>query len=428
MTFSHEERRCSDYFGSLSCGTRDCMLKIFRVGEEEIISGGFCPRGNSEGVTERQPDYVQRFHEILEKHFAGIPYERLPANPDPSRPTVGIRRCGSTIAEHAVWSSAVFDFLGFLPVLSPVSNSAISSMGTRLASTEYCVAMKLATGHAALLASDDRISHLFIPGLIDTAEPDHPKRMYCIYTEAEGFVLKDLLSLDDTNLLLPVWHLGDRGQMVRELHRVLKKAGYSVPAERIRKAFLYADGKTRAFLDDLAREGEKFLTRLEQSDEPGYIGTGRDYVLLDPEASSNSGHMFSTTRGMRYIPQIFLRHHYEDIPIDDLVDNEYWERSADILKASVYAARHPALYPIRLMNFACGPDSIKFFMEQEIFRRADKPFLHLMTDAQTNNAPFVTRAEAHQRVVERHRTSPDLSLSLFSFRPARKKIEGGRRH
>ncbi len=428
MTFSHEERRCSDYFGSLSCGTRDCMLKIFRVGEEEIISGGFCPRGNSEGVTERRPDYVRRFHEILEKHFAGIPYERLSQNPDTTRPTVGIRRCGSTIAEHAVWSSAVFDFLGFLPVLSPVSNSAISSMGTRLASTEYCVAMKLATGHAALLASDHRIAHLFVPSLIDTAAPGGSKRMYCIYTEAEGFVLRDLLSLNEESLLLPVWHLGERGQMARELHRVLKRAGYSVPVEKITKAFRYADGKTGAFMKELAGEGDNFLSALEQSGEPGYVGTGRDYVLLDPEASSNSGYMFSITRGMRYIPQIFLRHHYENIPIDDLVENEYWEHSTDILKASVYAARHPLLYPIRLMNFACGPDSIKFFMEQEIFRRADKPFLHLMTDAQTNNAPFVTRAEAHQRVVQRHKSTGDVPLSRFSFMPVHKKIEGGKKH
>jgi len=428
MSFSHEERSCSEYFGPLSCGTRNCMLKIFRIGEEEIVSGGFCPRGNSEGIARRQQDYVLRFHEILENHFDGISYDQLGKNPEPVKPTIGIRRCGCTIAEHAVWASALFRFLGFLPVLSPVSNSSISSMGTRLASTEYCVAMKLATGHAALMAADERISHLFIPSFIDTPAPDGSKRMYCIYTEAEGFVLKDLLSLNDSSLLLPVWHLGKRDQMARELHRVLKDAGYAIPAGKIKKAFLHADDKMQAFLRDIAAEGEKFLQDLEKSGEPGYVGTGRDYVLLDPEASSNSGYMFSTTRGMRYIPQIFLRHRYEDIPIDDLVENEYWEHSSEILKASVFIARHPDLYPIRLMNFACGPDSIKFFMEQEIFRRAGKPFLHLMTDAQTNNAPFVTRAEAHQRVVERHKTSPDLPLSHFSFRPARKKIEGGRRH
>ncbi len=427
LSFSHEEQHCSSYFGPLSCGKRDCMLKIFRIGEEEIVSGGFCPRGNSEGVAGRQPDYVQRFHELLEKHFQGITHERLGKSLDTDRPTVGIRRCGCTIAEHAVWSSAVFSLLGFLPVLSPVSNSSISSMGTRLASTEYCVAMKLATGHAALLASDDRISHLFIPSFIDTPATNGSMRMYCIYTEAEGFVLKDLLSLNDARLLLPVWHLGNRDKMAREFHRVLKRAGYDIPVNKITKAFLDADEKTRAFLEDLAAEGEKFLSDLERSGEPGYVGTGRDYVLLDPEASSNSGYMFSTTRGMRYIPQIFLRHRFEGIPIDDLVDNEYWEHSVEILKASIYTARHPDLYPVRLMNFACGPDSIKFFMEQEIFRRADKPFLHLMTDAQTNNAPFVTRAEAHQRVVKRHKSAGDIPLSRFSFLPVQKKIEGSKR-
>ena len=66
------------------------------------------------------------------------------------------------------------------------------------------------------------------------------------------------------------------------------------------------------------------------------------------------------------------------------------------------------------MNSACGPDSIKFIMEDEIFRRAGKPFLHLLTDAQTNNAPFVTRAEAFERVVARWKPRK-ISLERFSF-------------
>lgn len=427
-TFSHEEQSCRDYFGALSCGTRNCTLKIFGIGDEQIVSGGFCPRGNSEGVSNQRRDYVSVFHEILERHFDGVVYDDLGSNSPEDKPTIGIRRCGSTIDEHAVWASALFRYLGFLPVLSPVSDQRISSLGTRLASTEYCVAMKLATGHAALMATDERISHIFIPSLIDTTSPEGRKHMYCIYTEAEGFVLKDLLALDDSRLLLPVWHLGKPAQMARELRRVMKKAGYDFPMAKILEAFRHADEKARIFLSDLAAEGENFIQNLQTSDEPGYVGTGRDYVLLDPEASSNSGYMFSKTRGMRYIPQIFLRHRFEEIPIDELVDNEYWKHSKDILQASVFIARQPNLYPVRLMNFACGPDSIKFFMEQEIFRRAEKPFLHLMTDAQTNNAPFVTRAEAHQRVVERHKESKAPTLGQFSFRPMYGKVDGSKRH
>jgi predicted nucleotide-binding protein (sugar kinase/HSP70/actin superfamily) len=44
---------------------------------------------------------------------------------------------------------------------------------------------------------------------------------------------------------------------------------------------------------------------------------------------------------------------------------------------------------------------MKLFQEEKIFESASKPFLTFLTDAQTNNAPFVTRMEAHERVVEK---------------------------
>ncbi|NIN93075.1 MAG: CoA activase, partial [Candidatus Aenigmarchaeota archaeon] len=56
-------------------------------------------------------------------------------------------------------------------------------------------------------------------------------------------------------------------------------------------------------------------------------------------------------------------------------------------------------FAIRMMNFACGPDSLKIYQEEKIQQAANKPVLVLLTDAQTNNAPFVTRTEAHERVV-----------------------------
>ena len=62
-------------------------------------------------------------------------------------------------------------------------------------------------------------------------------------------------------------------------------------------------------------------------------------------------------------------------------------------------ANHPDLFAIIMMNFGCGPDSLKIYQEEKIQQAADKAALVLLTDAQTNNAPFVTRTEAHERVV-----------------------------
>jgi predicted nucleotide-binding protein (sugar kinase/HSP70/actin superfamily) len=121
-------------------------------------------------------------------------------------------------------------------------------------------------------------------------------------------------------------------------------------------------------------------------------------MSLDPEASSIRRD-FSQIRGLDYIPQIFLEHKFMSIPLNEIVENEFWVESVKILKAHLFVAGHPNLFAIRMMNFACGPDSLKVYQEEKIQQAAGKPMLVLLTDAQTNNAPFVTRTEAHERVV-----------------------------
>ena len=412
--FTHLDKTCPAHFGSRSCGKRECKLKIYSIGGEEIVTGGFCPLGNSEGSNISKPDYVNVFHSLLEKHFEGASFDDLGERREGDLPRIGIRRCTTTIGSRAVWASALFSSLGFLPVLSPVSDERVFRLGLRHSSTDFCVAMKLSAGHTALLAGDRRIDHVFIPSLIDRAREREPGHKFCIYTEAEGFLPEDDLGLTFTRIIRPVWHLGDRNQMARALAGELEKAGRRVALEEILLAFRKADTREMSFRREIASIGDSFIQELERADAKGYVGIGRDYVVLDPAASSETGRMFSAVRGMFYIPQVFLSHLYSHIPIDDLVDNEYWEHSSEILKASIFTARHERLFPVRQMNFACGPDSIKFMMEDLIFRRAGKPFLHLLTDAQTNNAPFVTRAEAFERVVSRWHPR-EVPMEVFSF-------------
>ncbi len=412
--FSHQDRTCPDHFGSRSCGKRECKLKIYSIGEEEIVTGGFCPLGNSEGSNISKPDYVNVFHSLLEKHFVGVGFDTMEERRGGDPPRIGIRRCTTTLGSRAVWASALFSSLGFLPVLSPVSDERVFRLGLRHSPTDFCVAMKLSAGHTALLAGNRNIDHIFIPSLVERVRGREPVHKFCIYTEAEGFLPEDDLGLTEARIIRPVWHLGDREQMARALARELERAGHRTSLEEITLAFRKADTCEASFLKEISAIGDSFMSSIEKGNEKGYVGIGRDYVVLDPAASSETGRMFSSVRGMFYIPQVFLSHLYSRIPVDDLVDNEYWEHSSEILKASIFTARHERLFPVRQMNFACGPDSIKFMMEDLIFRRAGKPFLHLLTDAQTNNAPFVTRAEAFERVVSRWHPR-EVPLELFSF-------------
>lgn len=279
--------------------------------------------------------------------------------------------------------------LGFCPVVSPKSNKEIAKTGIDNSRTEFCIARKLATGHAAVLNEDPNIEYLFNPSFIEQRKDNPPDLKYCIYTESEGYILNDVLCLDKNKQINPILHFGDEELLVQALKKEFNRLGFKFTDGQVRDAIKYAEKKEEEFKNELYREGDKFLEKIERNNEKAYIGIGRDYVLLDPEASSSSGAMFSQIRGLDYMPQIFLEHKLRDIPIEDIVENEFWVQSVKILKANLFVAGHPNLFAIRMMNFACGPDSLKIYQEEKIQQAANKPTLVLLTDAQTNNAPFL---------------------------------------
>ena len=403
MPFEKRIVTCKELFGDKSCGIRDCKLEIFSIEDDEIITGGFCPRGNSETSKKPKINYVDRYHKIYDKHFKkqGLLLNEIEnGNLDKnSGKTVGIKRSTATLGEKGIWSAAVFKKLGFLPVVTPRTTKEIAKVGVDNSRTEFCIARKLVTGHASILNDNPSIEYLFNPSFIDIRKEQPPDLKYCIYTESEGYILNDVISLDKSRQINPILHFGDLELLARAFKNEFDRLGFNITNSQIKEAIKYADEAEEQFMHELFQEGDKFLARIENGNENAYVGIGRDYVVLDPEASSNSGAMFSQVRGLDYIPQIFLEHKFMSIPLNDIVENEFWVESVKILKAGMFVANHPKLFAIRMMNFACGPDSLKVYQEEKIQQAAQKPMLVLLTDAQTNNAPFVTRTEAHERVV-----------------------------
>ncbi|UCG46508.1 MAG: hypothetical protein JSU94_13500 [Phycisphaerales bacterium] len=403
MPFQKRRLSCREVFADRTCGVRDCQLEVFSIKDDEIITGGFCPRGNSEATGKPRTDYVETYHRIYEKHFKryGALLHELDTVtlPDSALGAVGVKRSTATLGEKGMWSAAVLSRLGFCPVVSPQTTKEIAQIGIDNSRTEFCIARKLATGHAAALARSQHVEYIFNPSFIEHKNRRPPNLKYCIYTESEGYVLNDVLSLEKAKQINPILHFGDTQLLVEAFSTELRRLGLRIPQKRIKEAIRYGFEAERAFMADLYAEGEKFLKRIQAAGEKAYVGIGRDYVLLDPEASSNSGAMFSRTRGLNYIPQIFLEHKFGGISLDGVAENEFWVESVKILKAQIFVAGHPQLFAIRMINFACGPDSLKIYQEERIQQAAGKPILVLVTDAQTNNAPFVTRTEAHERVV-----------------------------
>ncbi len=420
MSFEKEKIPCRALFKEKSCGVRDCQLEVFSIEQDRIITGGFCPKGDSESVRKPKTNYVEKYHKIYEKHFKkyGTLLEKVSSaevNGKTTR-TVGIKRSTATLGEKGIWSAALLKKLGFYPVVSPKSNKEIAKIGIDNSRTDFCIARKLVTGHAVVLTENPNIEYLFNPSFIELRMDNPPDLKYCIYTESEGYILNDVLSLDKNKQINPILHFGDENLVVHSLQDEFKRLGFRFSDREIRDSLRYADKAEKELKKELYEEGERFLNKIEEGNEKAYVGIGRDYVLLDPEASSNSGAMFSQVRGLHYIPQIFLEHRFEHIPIEDIADNEFWVQSVKILKANLFVASHPNLFPIRMMNFACGPDSLKIYQEEKIHEAAGKPLLTLLTDAQTNNAPFVTRTEAHERVVNQIKPQ---KLRIENIRPGK---------
>jgi activator of 2-hydroxyglutaryl-CoA dehydratase/predicted nucleotide-binding protein (sugar kinase/HSP70/actin superfamily) len=399
MEFCKTKRKCKDVIEA-SCDMRDCVLDVFDIDGEVILSGGFCPKGNSENRRKTRPNYVEVYHSIFNKHFKkyGCLLEELKEG-DVFDNTIGIRRATSTITEKGIWSAALLSDLGFKPIITPVSSPATAQMGVDHSRTDFCIARKLVTGHTMLLMNHPQIRYLFNPSFVEYFQKDSHSLKYCIYTASEAYILNDDLTIEPSRQISPILQFGQERILIDNLRRELIAKGFTFSRRRIQQAIAYAEQAQAAFVAELGKIGDTFMDRVR--DTIAYVGIGRDYVLLDPEASSYAGAMFSQVRGLDYIPQIFLKHRFGPLGQSQL-DAEYWCESIDILRAHDYTVGHTNLYPIRLMNFGCGPDSVKLYHEERIQAQAGKPMLVLLTDAQTNNAPFVTRTEAFERVVSQH--------------------------
>ena len=266
---TNERSRAASCLGTRPAACATASSKSSTSRDDEIITGGFCPRGNSE----RPANPRSTTSTAITKSTRSISRSRAPADRDRARstegPTVGIKRSMATLGEKGIWSAALFRKLGFFPVVSPRSDKDIAKIGVDNSRTEFCIARKLATGHAAVLNDHPDVEYLFNPSFIEHRKDEPPDLKYCIYTESEGYVLNDVLSLDKNRQFNPILHFGDLPLLVREIRQEFDRVGFPLTDKQINEAIAYADEAEKAFQQELYAEGDKFLERIEREGTPG---------------------------------------------------------------------------------------------------------------------------------------------------------------
>lgn len=409
--FKREKYTCSELSnerGTGKCKERDCNLESIFIDDEEVISGGGCDRWNTaKRKTRRTTNYVTEYHKIYDmaarKH--GVILEELLKMPDSEKPaeTVGIKRSTTGVSSSGIWAAAFFRRLGLTPVVSPQSNDEIAEIGVRNAHTEYCIAMKLELGHAAVL--NPHVDFVYNPSFIDEID-EGEKLKYCVYVESEGFVAEEALKragLTKERSINPVIHFNDRARPVdKAMHDALQRAfGSRFSLKDIRAAMQHADSAEKEFNALIAHIGDAFLSEIEAKGEKAYVGIARDYVNLDRKASSETSSLASEL-GYRFIPLAFIRHRFDSMDISGIAENMFWKRGKQLIQGAMFVANHNLLYPVYQTNFGCGTDTMIEYAIRDIMLKAKKPLCLLQTDAHENNAPFKTRWEAVQDVVKEH--------------------------
>ncbi|MBW1772788.1 MAG: CoA activase [Deltaproteobacteria bacterium] len=371
-----------------------CKLKIYDFDGRKSIWGGECGRYELiRGKGEKRENYFALRDQIWEDHMSGL-YAVIKDEPlleIDGRPTVGMQRALYTIHTSVLWAH-FFDRLGFRLVLTPNTNSRISSDGIEAMAAETCYPVKVSHGHVKALVEKTR--YLFIPSIVTMPTPRKEETgFYCPLLQANQYMVRMALDLDRRTILNPIIHLKhDPEILALELSEQLSKRIKRSPS-KIKEAITHALDAQEAFIQDLYQRGREIL-EIHDPDEPLVIVTGRPYNLYDERLNLRMGQNLAKI-GVKAVPMDFVD--VDTVDISDFPDM-FWGLGAQILRNAKFIKAHANYFGLHITNFSCGADSfIEHFFKHVM---GDKPYLILELDEHSAVAGVMTRLEAYRNVID----------------------------
>jgi len=371
-----------------------CKLKVYDFDGRKSIWGGECGRYELiRGKGPREENYFKLREQVWLNHISGL-YEELKGQPlleVDGRPTVGMQRSLYTLQTGVLWAH-FFDRLGFRLVLTPPTNSQISSSGIEAMTAETCYPVKVSHGHVIELMG--KTKYLFLPSIITMPTPVKDETgFYCPMVQANQYMLRVALDLDKDNLLSPIIHLKyDASTLAVELsEQISGKLGRS--RRQIREALVYALERERQFMSEMFHRGKEILDA-HDPERPLVVVTGRSYNLYDERLNLRLG------QNLAKISVVALPMDFIDVSAVDLSDFPamYWGMGAQILRTAKFIKSRSNLFGLHMTNFSCGADSfIEHFYK---FIMGDRPYLILEMDEHSAVAGMMTRLEAFKNVIE----------------------------
>lgn len=283
-----------------------------------------------------------------------------------------------------------FRSLGYEVVISPETNREIVRTSLSGAPPTACLPAKVMHGHVASLL-DEGIDTLFIPALIDAANPTTTTQTNynCPLVQAQPYILHAEFDFDDRGVktITTPLHFYHHELAAKEIASIARDLGAGKKElARAREAGEGAEADMRQRITALGDEAMELVA----DGATGIVIMSRLYNSTDRLLSLD---LPEKLRSLGVIPIPIDALHWGKIDIDSLYPFMQWHAGKRILAAAEIVRRTDRLWGLYLSHFNCGPDSFIVHYARETLKT--KPFLTIELDEHSADAGVVTRLEAY---------------------------------
>ena len=377
------------YSTCTDCPNHCEIMTVTSGGGGTVQFGSICGKHNT-AVSTAADDHEKKqaeespFSVYMRLLTADYPEEELQPESRQKRGTIALP-FGLTMFEDYPFWKAFFTSLGYSVVNTGESTSYIAERGKEQLPVETCMPVRMLYGHA-LAAADMDADFLFVPHTPAVHREKHESPRYlCPYTQTLGYIIRKKIS--SRTIILGKPQPGEDNSWVYRVSELL-----DIPKRQVRGALIRAGKSEKVFRTRCKNEGRKLLNNLKREGKTGFVLIGRPYVAYDSYLNMELAKKMQSF-GAVPVPVGFLD--IEDEEIGDFWEEIHWEMGKNLLQAASITRRHPALYPVILTSFGCGPDGfIVPFLEEML---QDSPRLVLEFDENRIDTGLITRIEAYIR-------------------------------
>lgn len=277
-------------------------------------------------------------------------------------------------------------------VISDSTNRRIMDSGVSLCVDEACLPVKIYHGHVDSL--NGRVDALFIPRIMSISRYEYICPKFCGLPEMIKNSVHITSKIIDTTVNLRK-HRSSLLDSVMETGCIITHNRYAImnafkralnAQKKFEERLKLCGDFNKAINDNLEREG---------SGNKSIAVIGHPYIIYDTYINMDIFKKISC-QGFSIITPQMVEREVVDRYASRLPKRHFWTLGRETLGAGLsFLNRSDVMGIIYLSSFCCGIDSlIEDYLERQIMRQGNMPYMKLVLDEHSGEAGFDTRLEA----------------------------------